>query len=85
MPASAELRALLKKVGPLVAPSVNPEGKKPASTIREAKKYFGNKVELYVNAGKIENSASTLVKLKKGEIKILRKGISERCNIFCDI
>lgn len=31
---------LINKVGPIVAPSANPEGEKPAETIREAKKYF---------------------------------------------
>ena len=37
------LRRLLAKTGPLVAPSANPEGEPPARTIREARKYFGDK------------------------------------------
>jgi len=37
---SFSLRKLLKSVGPLVAPSANWEGERPARTIQEAKKYF---------------------------------------------
>ncbi|GAB6065404.1 L-threonylcarbamoyladenylate synthase [Aquifex pyrophilus] len=58
---------------PLVAPSVNPEGKKPATTIEEAYRYFGDKVELYVDGGKIEGEPSTLVDLREG-LKVLREG-----------
>ena len=41
LPAKKSLIEILKKTGPLVAPSANPEGQKPAQTILEAKKYFG--------------------------------------------
>ncbi len=40
-PAKKSLLEILKKTVPLVAPSANPEGLKPAENIREAKKYFG--------------------------------------------
>ena len=40
LPKPVALRKLLKSVGPLVAPSANWEGERPARTIREAKKYF---------------------------------------------
>lgn len=51
VPANADLRALLAKTGPLVAPSANPEGLKPARSIEEAKHYFGNAVDIYVDGG----------------------------------
>ena len=67
------LRNLLKKVGPLVAPSANLAGMPHAKTIREAKKYFGERVDFYFDAGKIDKKPSTLIDIRKKEIKILRK------------
>jgi len=68
------LRALLEETGPLVAPSANFEGEPSAKTIREAKKYFGRKIEFYVDAGKLESKPSTLVKIEKGKLQVLREG-----------
>lgn len=67
------LRDLLRKTGPLVAPSANISGKKPAKTIKKAKKYFGSKIDFYFDAGKIEKKPSTLIDIRKKEVKILRK------------
>ena len=67
------LRKLLANTGPLVAPSANIEGKPPAKTIQEAKKYFGGKVDFYVDAGKIISAPSTLIAIKDGKIVVLRK------------
>ena len=53
VPASADLRALLKKTGPLIAPSANPEGMPPAMTIAEAWQYFGESVDMYVDGGEV--------------------------------
>jgi L-threonylcarbamoyladenylate synthase len=74
LPNKKSLLSLIKKTGPLVAPSANPESEKPAKNITEAKKYFGGKVDFYIS-GRINNNLhSTLVEIKKGKIKILRKG-----------
>jgi L-threonylcarbamoyladenylate synthase len=67
------LRKILKEVGPLVAPSANLAGMPHSKTIREAKKYFGEKVDFYFDAGKIGKKPSTLIDIRKKEIKILRK------------
>lgn len=48
-PETAQLLEILKEAGPLVAPSANPEGQSPAQDITEAKKYFGNKVDFYLD------------------------------------
>ena len=45
LPWPRELRDLLLKTGPLIAPSANPEGLPPAENISEAKKYFGDAVD----------------------------------------
>lgn len=65
---------LIKKVGPLVAPSANPEGKKPAESIKEAKAYFGNQVDFYLSGGILKSEPSTLIRIKNGKIEILRQG-----------
>jgi len=68
------LIGILKQTGPLIAPSANLEGGKPAKTIKEAQKYFGDKVDFYLNGGKTISVPSTLIKIENGKIKILRKG-----------
>jgi L-threonylcarbamoyladenylate synthase len=74
VPASLTLRNLLLQVGPLIAPSANLQGMPPAKNINEAKNYFGNMVDLYVDGGTIEGQASKLIKLEKNDsITIIRK------------
>ncbi len=67
---------LLKKFGkPLVAPSANPEGLKPATDIKEAMEYFGDKIDLYVKGAKLMGKPSTIVKvISKKAVKIVREG-----------
>ena len=60
LPEKKELRDLLLKVGPLIAPSANIEGFSPAKSTEEAKKYFGESVDLYVDVGIIESKASKI-------------------------
>lgn len=75
MPRDKWLINLLKKVGPLVAPSANPAGKKPAETINEAKKYFEERVDFYVDGGKIKSKPSTLIQLNDDcSFNMLRQG-----------
>jgi len=70
-----DLHGLLKRVGPLVAPSANLSGKPPARTIKEAMKHFGYKVDFYVDAGQLLSKPSTLIEIKKGKTVVLRKGV----------
>jgi L-threonylcarbamoyladenylate synthase len=58
-----------------VAPSANPEGKEPAKTIEEAKRYFTDKVDFYVDAGKLDSQPSTLISIINGAIEVLREGV----------
>lgn len=74
LPDHGELRSLIEKTGPLVAPSANPEGLAPAKDINGAIGYFRNSVPFYVDGGKINSLPSTLIKLKDGKIVVLRKG-----------
>jgi len=68
------LNVLLEKTGPLVAPSANPEGLSVAETIKQAKKYFGGRIDFYVEGGILKGAPSTLISLESGNVEILRKG-----------
>ncbi|MDO8620165.1 MAG: L-threonylcarbamoyladenylate synthase [bacterium] len=75
VPHSRKLLALLQKTGPLLAPSANPEGALPATTIAEAKKYFGDEVDWYESAGrKMTGKPSTLISFENERMKVLREG-----------
>lgn len=74
MPTLEQFRNLLVATGPLVAPSANPEGLSPALNISEAKEYFGDAADLYIDGGDIPGKASKVIKLHKdGSITILRE------------
>jgi L-threonylcarbamoyladenylate synthase len=68
LPANKGLIELLKVTGPLVAPSANPEGSEPAKNITEAKAYFSDKVNIYIDGGTIVNNPSKLIVLTTGEV-----------------
>lgn len=74
LPQSRRVRSLLKKTGPLVAPSANTEGKRPAETVAQAKEYFGDAVRVYISAGRLKGKPSALVSLVSSGAKIVRKG-----------
>ena len=75
IPADAELRKLLIESGPLIAPSANPEGKPPAKNIDEARDYFKDQVDYYMDGGEVvESKASQMIKIDTdGNVIVLRK------------
>ena len=74
LPILGELRDLLLKTGPLVAPSANPEGLSPAKNINEAKNYFGDSVDLYIDGGEIISKPSKIIKFNPdGPVIVLRE------------
>ncbi len=73
LPALEDLRDLLIQTEPLIAPSANPEGEMPAKSIEEAKNYFGDLVNLYVDGGVLEGKPSKIIRLhRNGKIEIVR-------------
>jgi L-threonylcarbamoyladenylate synthase len=73
MPVPNSLRDLLKKTGPLIAPSANKEKFRESENVDDAGKYFGNAVDLYVDGGSIRDRASKVIKLEKdGTLTVLR-------------
>lgn len=74
MPQADDLRGLIRTTGPLIAPSANPQGMQPAMNIREARYYFGDKVDFYVDGGQVDDpQPSRLLRLEPdGEVTRLR-------------
>jgi L-threonylcarbamoyladenylate synthase len=73
LPKNKKLIEFLKISGPLVAPSANIEGKKPARTIEEAKKYFTDKIDFYLDEGRLNGKPSKIISLEKSEVEVVRK------------
>lgn len=73
LPKNKSLRNFISKTGPLVAPSANPENLPPAKNIEEAKKYFGDKVDFYIDGGIIKGKPSTLIEIKGEKVVTIRK------------
>jgi L-threonylcarbamoyladenylate synthase len=60
---------------PLTATSANPSGKEPARTLQEAKNYFTNRVDVFVDGGTLTSkSGSTVVEVMEDGIRIIREG-----------
>lgn len=72
LPKPVWIRRLLKRTGPLVAPSANWEGQPPARTIEEARRYFGKHVDAYVDMGPRRGKPSKLVRIIAGKPLVLR-------------
>ena len=74
LPKNKKIQELLKKTGPLVAPSANPQGMSSAETIDQARTYFGNAIDMYISGGHKKGSPSTIVRFGGDKLVILRQG-----------
>lgn len=68
------LTDFIKKTGPIVATSVNLQGQKNAEDISAAKKIFGQKVDFLIGKKKLAGKPSTIVKLVRDGVQIVRQG-----------
>ncbi len=74
VPRVKELKDLLVQTGPLIAPSANIEKFPASESIEDARKYFGDKVDLYIDVGPIVSKASKIIRLHPdGSVTILRE------------
>ncbi|OYX43487.1 hypothetical protein B7Y94_01465 [Candidatus Saccharibacteria bacterium 32-49-12] len=57
---------IIDETGPLIAPSANPEGLPPAININQAKSYFGDKVNVYLDGGEVPTDVipSRIIKIR---------------------
>ncbi len=74
MPKSKKMLNILNKTGPLASTSANISGEPVAKNIKEAEKYFGGKVDFYIDGGTLKNTPSTIVSIKKNKFVLMREG-----------
>jgi L-threonylcarbamoyladenylate synthase len=75
IPDHPELQKLLERTGPLLTSSANHPDKPPATTIQQARVYFGNGVDFYVDGGDLsDHQPSTIIRVVDDAIEILRPG-----------
>jgi L-threonylcarbamoyladenylate synthase len=76
IPKHPALLELLERTGPLLTSSANHPGEAPANNLAEARKYFANRVDFYVDGGNLSGHApSTVVRLGgDGSLTLLRAG-----------
>ncbi len=70
------LKKVIQSVGPVIAPSANPEGLPPARTIEEAKAYFGDAIDIYIDGGEVPETtqASRIIEVKPdGSVVTIRE------------
>jgi L-threonylcarbamoyladenylate synthase len=60
---------------PLTTPSANPAGEGPPTTLEQAKEYFGDGVDLYVDGGALAGGAGSTVVDPGPPLRILRPGV----------
>ena len=68
--------SLVRELGrPLTATSANPSGKEPARTVEEARGYFSDRLELFLDGGRLEGKeGSTVAGVARDQLKIIREG-----------
>lgn len=75
IPADEDLRDFLKETGPLLTSSANHPGEPTASTVAEAKQYFTDKVDFYIDGGDLsDHKPSTIVRIVDDAIEVVRQG-----------
>lgn len=75
IPDDKELLELLQRTGPLQTTSANLPGEPPATTVAEAKEYFGDSVDFYVDGGDLSGrKPSTIIKVVDDAIEVIREG-----------
>ena len=75
LPLGDNLQALLRAVGPLLTSSANLPGRSPANTVAEARAYFKNTVDFYVDGGDLSgHMPSTIVRVVDDALEVLRRG-----------
>lgn len=75
VPDDITLLSLLKETGPLLTTSANQPGAPTANTIREARSYFDDQVDFYVDGGDLSGRPpSTVIRIVDDAIEVVRQG-----------
>jgi L-threonylcarbamoyladenylate synthase len=76
---------LLQRVGPLTGTSANREGMPPPTTAIEVRHYFGDALDLIVDAGPTPGGRPSTVIDVQGPIRIIRAGAIDREDIVAQL
>ena len=75
IPSDKKLQQILNKTGALLTSSANHPGQPVAATTTQAKDYFGDKVDFYIDGGDLSNNKpSTIIRIVDDAIEVLRQG-----------
>lgn len=75
IPSDNNLHKLLKSTGALLSTSANPPNQPVATTVDQAKKYFRDKVDFYIDGGDLsDNLPSTIIRIVDDAVEVLREG-----------
>ncbi len=75
LPSEKSILGLLEKTGPLLTSSANLPGKDPAGNVNQAIKYFGDKIDFYVDGGDLsDHLPSTVVRVIDDAVEVVRPG-----------
>lgn len=74
IPDDQRLITLLQQTGPLLTSSANQPGEPPATTIAEAKAYFGDQVAWYEDGGYVNQEPSSVIKIINNAVEVIRLG-----------
>jgi L-threonylcarbamoyladenylate synthase len=75
IPDDPQLNALLQKTGPLLTSSANQPGDPTSVTIQQAKDYFGDQIDFYIDGGDLsQHKPSTIIRIVDDAIEVLRPG-----------
>lgn len=75
VPADLKLQQLLGQTGPLLTSSANQPGDPVSTTINQAKDYFNDTVDFYVDGGDLShNQPSTIIRIIDDAIEVIRHG-----------
>lgn len=82
MPLHPVILELLQEVGPIAQSSANATGKRPATTIHEAREQLGETASVYLDGGPAgEAVASTILDLTSDTPRMLREGAVTRAEV----
>jgi L-threonylcarbamoyladenylate synthase len=78
IPDDSKLQKLLVQTGPLLTSSANPTGQPVAVNIGQAKEYFGDQVNFYIDGGDLSRrQPSTIIRIIDDAIEVLRLGAAK--------
>ncbi len=69
---------------PITAPSANPRGQAPPRSVEEARRYFGDAVDCYLDGGPLQGIPSTVVDAC-GVVRIVRHGAVPAADIHATL